>query len=140
VVGSITHCDDYCAVVVAPQSDIAGIGVDVETAAPLEASVQEFVCSAREIEQIDTLMRTGLTAASKLIFSAKESIYKCLYPLTRIDLDFHDIDVVLDVERGAFSFRVDAERGVTVEGEAVCHFNVTDARVATGVTLANAPG
>lgn len=38
----------------------------------------------------------------KLIFSAKEAVYKCYYPLTLAWLDFHDVQIDLDLDTGTF--------------------------------------
>jgi 4'-phosphopantetheinyl transferase EntD len=45
--------------------------------------------------------RRGLIA--KLIFSAKEAVYKCQYPNTRKVMDFLDLDLAVDLERGRFA-------------------------------------
>ena len=95
VVGSISHCADLCAAAVARKLEFAGIGLDVERADPLESSLIGTVCAEEELE--DAIRVTGLQAevAAKILFSAKETVYKCSYPLTRTWWDFRDVTVRL---------------------------------------------
>jgi 4'-phosphopantetheinyl transferase EntD len=41
-----------------------------------------------------------------LLFSAKESVYKCYYPLTGAHLGFLDVEVCVDPEQRSFSARL----------------------------------
>jgi 4'-phosphopantetheinyl transferase EntD len=71
--GSISHSKELAIAVVAPSSDVRSIGVDLERTRELAPRVIERVANAAE--------RAGLSALHALVlFSAKESIYKALYP------------------------------------------------------------
>ena len=92
VVGSISHCDDLCVVAVAPLGTLAGLGVDVEPDAPLEAPLWRKICTPGEL--------AGVVAASppesrgrtvRLLFSAKEAFYKSVFPVLREVLGFHAV-------------------------------------------------
>jgi 4'-phosphopantetheinyl transferase EntD len=95
VVGSITHTHKWCAVAVARSSDVGAIGADVEAATPLELGLWERVCRPEEREFLrkQRLAESGLLA--KAVFSAKESIYKALYPQIRVFLDFQAMRIEL---------------------------------------------
>lgn len=95
IVGSISHTDDIAIAVVARQAALRSLGIDVESSDPLGADLLPLVC--RDEERI-ALRTTGpqLLDGAKLIFSAKESIYKCLWPLTGTFLEFHALGIRVD--------------------------------------------
>lgn len=98
-VGSITHTDSWCAAAVARAEDFRSIGIDLEPATPLRESLWRRICTAKERDWLHDLPEAGLTG--KVLFSAKESVYKCQYPLTTKFLGFHAVEV----ELGNGSFR-----------------------------------
>ncbi len=113
MVGSITHTTGFCAAVVAARDTTAGIGLDTEVAGggPLGGTPPEdeprggpagvlphlwpSICSAQEIDWLESLPMPVRIRAATLIFSAKEAFYKCQYPLTLERLGFHDARVEL---------------------------------------------
>jgi len=106
IVGSLSHCGDYCGVAVARRDEIASVGFDVERAGPLEPRVIRMICTETESAWAEgTASRTGVDW-HKVIFSAKESTYKCYYPLARRMLNFHDVEVSIDPEESTFSARL----------------------------------
>jgi 4'-phosphopantetheinyl transferase EntD len=105
IVGSISHTDGYCAAAVARQSAIRGIGIDVERADPLPARLLRTVASPAERAALTALGR-GRVAWGKVLFSAKESVFKCYYPAAHLYLDFSDVSVAIRPERGAFVARL----------------------------------
>jgi len=96
ILGSISHCDTTCAVAVARRDDLAGLGLDVERADPLDEGTVSMVCAEEELE--DARRRSGLHrgVAAKLLFSAKEAVYKCCYPLLRERWDFDEVRIQLE--------------------------------------------
>jgi|HubBroStandDraft_6_1064221.scaffolds.fasta_scaffold56898_3 4'-phosphopantetheinyl transferase EntD len=87
--GSITHTDDHAAAAVV-RSGL--IGIDVESLAHA-AQIPELLATVAITEG-----ERAMPAA--LVFSAKESVYKCLYPTARKFLEFRDVELVF--ERDAF--------------------------------------
>ncbi|MGJ7416578.1 nuclear transport factor 2 family protein [Streptomyces cinereoruber] len=100
VVGSITHAGGVCAAAVAPAADVAGLGIDIEPAEPLPDEVLTLVCTPGERHQLPPGPTAPLFA--KVVFSAKESVYKVLSPLTGRFWDFHDVELALDLPGGGF--------------------------------------
>lgn len=88
VVGSITHCEGYRAAAVALQRDMLTVGIDAEVHDALPSGVLEQVAVEQE--------RAWLAQApreihwDRLLFSAKESVYKAWFPLTGRWLGFED--------------------------------------------------
>jgi 4'-phosphopantetheinyl transferase EntD len=108
LLGSMTHCDGYCAAALVRAADLASLGIDAEPHAPLPDGVLEAVALPAERERLRRLA-TALPElrGDRLLFSAKESVYKAWFPLTGRWLDFSeaDIDITVDPEdrtRGAF--------------------------------------
>jgi 4'-phosphopantetheinyl transferase EntD len=91
IVGSMTHCAGFAAAALARTSDIAAIGVDSEPHAPLPEGVLESIALPKELQQINGLSQ-GYPAVhwDRLLFCAKESVYKVWYPLTGAWLDFDE--------------------------------------------------
>ena len=54
IVGSISHCEGYCAVVAARQDRFAGLGLDVERGEPLGRNLVKRVCRPTEIARLDS--------------------------------------------------------------------------------------
>jgi enterobactin synthetase component D len=115
VVGSITHTGDFAAAAVAWSADIAGLGIDSEQIVdPAAAHDIAAICMVDEA----TLFRTahGRSAAEfcTFVFSAKEAVFKCLFPLTRRFLEFSDVRITsLDWDRGRFVWTAVSEHSGT---------------------------
>lgn len=81
IVGSITHTTGYAAALVGLERHYQGIGIDCEILmSPDQLKLQKHICVAHELEGLQSTHRqwppeTLLT----LVFSAKESLFKCLY-------------------------------------------------------------
>jgi 4'-phosphopantetheinyl transferase EntD len=107
VVGSMTHCAGYAAAAVAPTHLFAGLGIDAEPHAPLPAGVLDVVTCASEREHLIELAGTHPDVYwDRVLFSAKESVYKTWFPLTRSWLDFEDVAVTIDPAGGTFGARL----------------------------------
>ena len=88
VVGSITHCAGYRAAALARVRDMAAIGVDAEPDEPLPEGVREAIARPEELAMLTTLSAAEPGVSwDKLLFSAKESVYKTWFPLTHRWLD-----------------------------------------------------
>lgn len=95
IVGTITHTHVWCAAAVARQADVAGLGADVELATPLELSLWERICRPEERAFLGAQPEPLPGLLAKAVFSAKESIYKALYPSVRVFLDFQGMHIAL---------------------------------------------
>lgn len=117
-IGSISHCRDYAVAAVTRDTRYVSVGVDVElTAARLTSGVVSVFATAEEIEWLAA--EPKVTAL--LVFSAKESFYKALFPLTGRWLEFRDVTVSLVPGTNRFD--------VTVVGAARSGLPVTLSRV-----------
>jgi 4'-phosphopantetheinyl transferase EntD len=139
VVGSMTHTNGFRAAAVAHRSVLASIGVDAEPNEPLPEGVEDTVITTSEQDMLVPLRRNlpGVDWG-RLLFSAKEAIYKAWYPLTGRWLGFDDAHVTID-PKGTFSAkllidgaRTDGGPALTdISGRFVAHRGL----VATAVTV-----
>jgi len=106
VVGSITHCPGYRAAAAAMSRDMLALGIDAELHESLPAGVLERVSVPEERDWLERAA-TGVHW-DRVLFSAKESIYKACFPLTRCPLRFEDAVVSFEPETGHFQARLRA--------------------------------
>jgi 4'-phosphopantetheinyl transferase EntD len=107
VTGSITHCEGYRAAGVARTRHLAALGLDAEPNGPLPDGVLEMITCGSERAQIDML--DGLEPGvcwGRLLFSAKESVYKAWFPLARRWLGFDQAEITIEPGTGTFAARL----------------------------------
>ena len=139
-VGSITHADGLASAAVARASDARGVGIDIETwiEPGRVEEVRETIGLAAEYATLCRTTGWSLPEAVTLVFSAKESIYKCLFASVGRYFDFHDVIIHrVDTASGAFEGRlVTSLTAGLPEGFALRgRFERRDAFVATGIVL-----
>jgi len=104
VVGAISHSPDLAVAVVGRGTDYAGLGVDVEEPARgPTARAARLICRPGEMAWADP--ESGTTRLT-MLFSAKEAIFKAVYPIERVWLGFADAELTWRAERGLFEARV----------------------------------
>jgi 4'-phosphopantetheinyl transferase EntD len=115
VVGSMTHCAGYRAAVVARAGDLRGVGIDAEPHAPLPSAALDLVLRDDERVRLSELAETEPGHHwDRVLFCAKEAVYKAWFPLTRRWLDFPDVSVTVSPD-GTFLARLEV-RGPRVAG------------------------
>jgi len=90
VVGSLAHDNDVAVASVGLRRDFLTIGVDIEPALPLPADMLALVASPDELRRID-----ANSVETRLLFAAKEAVYKAAYRVEESFLEFMDIEVDL---------------------------------------------
>jgi 4'-phosphopantetheinyl transferase EntD len=104
IVGSITHtdgcADGYCGVAVGEQRKFAGIGIDAEPRLPLPDELWSWILDQNERQEALQSAEPGIYA--RLVFSAKETTYKALYPSLKRILEFSDVHVDIKLDDGLF--------------------------------------
>ena len=90
IVGSLAHDDEVAVAAVGMRRDFTAVGIDVEPAKALPPDMLALIATPQELRKI-----TDDPLRGKLLFAAKEAVYKALYPLDRVFLEFHDIEVDL---------------------------------------------
>jgi 4'-phosphopantetheinyl transferase EntD len=90
LVGSLAHDSHVALAAVASSRDFIGVGIDVEPAELLPADLLDLVATPRERANLASDPYRG-----RLLFVAKEAVYKAVFPLDRTFLDHHDVEVDL---------------------------------------------
>lgn len=112
--GSIAHTNDIAAAVVTNDPACRSLGLDIEPLQQLEDGVLKIIADQEELTAVYQQLEQQLQFAGSwavcdesntghlpetaacLVFSAKESIFKCLFPVYRHWLDFREVRVLLE--------------------------------------------
>ncbi|MEV5486432.1 4'-phosphopantetheinyl transferase superfamily protein [Streptomyces bobili] len=142
--GSMTHCDGYAAAALVRAGDLASLGIDAEPHQPLPDGVLSAIALPAERERLRRLAADRPDVHwDRLLFSAKESVYKAWFPLTRKWLDFSEADIEIEAgpagaDRGTLRARL-LVPGPVVDGCRLGHFEggwtVGRGLVATAITV-----
>ena len=107
VVGSMTHCAGYRAAVAAHATDVLSLGIDAEPHGPLPDGVERAVTLPEERDHLRRLAAAHPQVHwDRLLFCAKEAVYKTWFPLTRRWLGFEDARLAIDPLVGTFTVRL----------------------------------
>ncbi len=137
VVGSITHTSGFASASICRTEHARGVGIDAE-----QIMSEATVRSVRDavITRHDTCPEDLVDEAvwATLVFSAKESVFKCIYPLVKKFFRFEAVGMqILDTASQSFraTFLTDLSdewcRGATIDGR----YQVDPPYVHTGVIL-----
>jgi 4'-phosphopantetheinyl transferase EntD len=112
VVGSLTHTAGWCGVAVTRAGgECIGLGVDAERVYDMNIEVARRVLTKHEFDALAGWALGELQERATLIFSAKEAVYKCLFPLVKRYIGFDEVEIsVARVSAGEFQFRAVSER------------------------------
>jgi 4'-phosphopantetheinyl transferase EntD len=104
VLGSMTHCAGYAAAAVARVPQVSAIGIDAEPDAPLPDGVLDLIATPAERDRLDaTRPETDGPHWDRLLFSAKEAVYKAWFPLVGEWLDHQEAEICFDPQAGTFT-------------------------------------
>jgi 4'-phosphopantetheinyl transferase EntD len=104
IVGSITHCNGYRGCAVARANVVVTIGIDAEPNLPLPDGVLASIARPEERPWLAEAARAAPEVHwDRLLFSAKESIYKAWFPLAHRWLGFEDAVVHVDRQNGSLT-------------------------------------
>jgi enterobactin synthetase component D len=141
--GSITHTDDFASAAVAWTTDTLSLGIDTERVMSDEQArdVGDVIASPSELRQCRVAgipPRDALT----LVFSAKESIFKCLHPLVGHMFELGDVRIVgvsasVDATSSMFHARIVNSLGAAFPVGTLLdgHFAIESPLVHTGISL-----
>jgi 4'-phosphopantetheinyl transferase EntD len=102
VVGSITHCAGFRAAAVGRAAQYRTIGIDAEPDEPLPEGILDLVSLPSERSQLE---RAAGVHLDRVLFSAKESVYKAWFPVARRWLGFEQAVIALKSD-GTFDVHV----------------------------------
>lgn len=102
IVGSISHCSSVAICVMAKSSEYSGLGVDIETVFS-QTTISQIKGLVFDSNEWNRLRSSGIPIelASTIGFSAKESLFKALYPRVGYYFDFSAAIISqYDIENG----------------------------------------
>jgi enterobactin synthetase component D len=106
IVGAITHARGFASVAIARSADARGIGLDaeIEIAVDVAPTIADTITAKDELDA--AIEATGLpyNVALTVIFSAKETLFKALYPSVGRYFDF--LEARIDPKGGVFQSRL----------------------------------
>jgi 4'-phosphopantetheinyl transferase EntD len=136
LVGSMTHCEGYRACAIGSAGAFAAIGIDAEPDQPLPAQVLPMVASESERAALAVLAaEVPGVRWTKILFSAKEAVFKAWSTLSGRWLGFADARLTLDAG-GTFAAQVPA-RPAEVGPAIVCpgRWMIGDGLIVTAVVV-----
>ncbi len=104
VVGSLAHGDDVAVAAVALRRGDLSIGIDIEPDADLREGVAEIVATPNERRRYASAI-----LKSRLLFVAKEAVYKATFPVDGNFLEFRDVEIDLEKRRANTRYGLTAE-------------------------------
>ncbi|MFE1876526.1 4'-phosphopantetheinyl transferase [Streptomyces sp. NPDC059496] len=115
VVGSLTHCPNYRAAAVARDTAVRALGIDAEPHRPLPPGMLARIALPAELRDQETLRSADADVCwDRLLFCAKEAVYKVWSPLTGSWLGFHEASVRLHAAPRTFTARLLRDSPATV--------------------------
>lgn len=107
IVGSITHCEGYRAAAVARAADLGALAIDAEPNRPLPSGVLAAIAAPEERLRLRRCQEGAVAVCwDRLLFSAKEAVFKLWFPLTGDKLRFEDASVEFDLAARTFHARL----------------------------------
>lgn len=133
VVGSISHNHNQAICVASDKLDYLGVDIENTLLADTALSVAETVATTSEVA---LLMQQGISHAQgiSLIFSAKESLFKAIYPRVGRYLEFDSSQLVaIDMGQRVLKLKLNVElqRELKRQQEFCCFFDLQAQQVTT---------
>jgi 4'-phosphopantetheinyl transferase EntD len=93
IVGSLAHDSRFAIAALGRRHDVAALGIDIEPAESLPFEL-DLIATPRERLKIGSYRYIG-----RLLFTAKEAVYKAVHPLDNIFLEHRDVEVDFDTRK-----------------------------------------
>lgn len=110
VQASISHCGPWVGVAMTTDPSIAGLGLDIEEAKPLEEKYWHVILTKEDMCHLESWPKETRQVVAKRMFAAKEAAYKAQYPTSGQFLPFSAMWIGVEQGLHAFTatFRQDA--------------------------------
>ena len=103
-VGAITHDAKYAGSIVS--THLKGVGLDFERIGRIKPKLHEKLFTDFEKNWLSQQARLE---ASTIVFSAKESVYKSVYPILKRYVGFLEVEIIVDWARETFDVQYKAD-------------------------------
>jgi 4'-phosphopantetheinyl transferase EntD len=88
--GSLAHDARVAVAAVGRSSEVRALGIDIEPPESLPFDIDFIATPAERLKAVNTAY------FGRLLFSAKEAVYKAVHPLDGVFLDFRDVEIDFD--------------------------------------------
>lgn len=140
--GSISHHSHLaiCIARQAPKVELYGLGIDIEMILSPQLAMKLWpkIVSLIELKFLETLPLPFCISLT-LVFSAKESLYKALFPTVKCHFDFLDVQVI-SFTRTQLTLKLLVELSLQIGTNMIfdCHYAIQDNEILTVIgTVAN---
>jgi len=116
MVGSISHTRDTAGALVSHADSYVSLGFDLEDRQTLVDALLDTILNKQERRWLDDLPGDRRDDAALAIFSAKESAFKCQYPITGAMLGFDAVTITFDRGISRFSAAFNPEIALGLPG------------------------
>jgi 4'-phosphopantetheinyl transferase EntD len=121
--GSMTHCAGYAAAAVSHHRRILAIAIDAEPDAALPDGILDLIATTAEQDHLAAIQpQPDSPNWDRLLFSAKESVYKAWFPLVGEWLDHQEAEILINPHDGTFKAQLSRD-GLTVHGRHIRHLH-----------------
>jgi 4'-phosphopantetheinyl transferase EntD len=90
IIGSLAHDSRFAIAAVGKRDDVAALGIDIEPAENLPFEL-DLIATPKERLSVISSRHGG-----RLLFTAKEAVYKAVSPLDKVFLEHHDVEIDFD--------------------------------------------
>jgi 4'-phosphopantetheinyl transferase EntD len=137
-IGSISHKQNAAVALAGPKGNILALGLDLEYRAdPIGEAVARRICLAEELAWVRADMAL-FHQCTRMLFSAKESVYKAFSDAFGAKPGFLDIDLAWDAAKGTFFGRILRPLPACQQAQSFCLFvpcALTDSFILTACCL-----
>ncbi len=105
---------------------LISIGFDIENIKVFREDIARFVCTGEEREWICEQERAFQKVLILLIFSIKESIYKCMYPVSKSKMGFQAYSICPNLDSNTATLSMNSRQQIP---ELNIRFNITQRHI-----------
>jgi len=98
--GSLTHSQQLVGAAVS--GSLEGLGIDLEHFGRLSRRAAERILTEVESRKLDVAGEDDFLRQATIVFSAKEAVYKAIYPIARLYVGYREVRITLKPEQAEF--------------------------------------
>jgi 4'-phosphopantetheinyl transferase EntD len=134
ITGSVSHCSSLGVVALGLRNAYESIGVDIELNKPLPQDIPELIFTNHERNSLPG--SPGVQNLDTLTFSAKETVFKCLFPILGFYFDFKEVSLGFDTAGKKFTAHLPARIAQQIgRGQLIGHYHTSESYILTLVYL-----
>lgn len=127
IIGSISHSNVYICTAISDCNSYEGIGIDLETRGKVGEDLINYILTENEKNWLKDLDENNQKNLHTIIFSAKESLYKCIFPLVHQFIDFQQVDIFIDQQNKIIEIKnIDGISGINLKLIRAGYLNFND--------------